>query len=63
MSQKVDRVCLRLVCEPVYVGDIRQREQLLSASITLDTVAEIKRLFLEFQSASRLLKKSVAPLD
>lgn len=45
------RLCLRLVCEPVFVGDIRQREQLLSASITVDTAAEIKQLFLEFQSA------------
>ena len=45
------RLCLRLVCEPVYVGDIRQREQLLSASITVDTAAEIKLLFLEFRSA------------
>ncbi len=45
------RLCLRLVCEPVFVGDNRQREQLLSASITVDTAAEIKQLFLEFQSA------------
>lgn len=45
------RLCLRLVCEPVFVGDIRQREHLLSASITVDTAAEIKQLFLEFQTA------------
>jgi catechol 2,3-dioxygenase-like lactoylglutathione lyase family enzyme len=45
------RLCLRLTCEPVFVGDIRQREQLLTASITVDTAAEIKQLFLEFQSA------------
>jgi catechol 2,3-dioxygenase-like lactoylglutathione lyase family enzyme len=44
------RLCLRLVCEPVFVGDIRQREQLLSASFTVDTAAEIKQLYLEFQS-------------
>jgi catechol 2,3-dioxygenase-like lactoylglutathione lyase family enzyme len=44
------RLCMRLVCEPVFVGDIRQREHLLSASITVDTAAEIKQL-LEFQSA------------
>jgi catechol 2,3-dioxygenase-like lactoylglutathione lyase family enzyme len=42
------RLCLRLVCEPVFVGDIRQH--LLSASITVETAAEIKQLFLEFQS-------------
>lgn len=45
------RLCLRLVCEPVFAGNIRQRENLLSASITVDTAAEIKQLFLEFQSA------------
>lgn len=45
------RLCLRLVCEPVFIGNIRQREQLLSASITVDSAAEIKQLFLEFQSA------------
>lgn len=45
------RLNLRLVCEPVFVGDIRAREHLLAASITLDTAAEIKALFLEFQSA------------
>ncbi|RUM15115.1 VOC family protein [Rhizobium fabae] len=45
------QLALRLVCEPVFVGDIRQREHLLSASITVDTSAEIKRLFLDFQAA------------
>lgn len=42
---------LRLVCEPVYVGDIRQREDLLAAAITLDGAAELKQLFLTFQAA------------
>jgi catechol 2,3-dioxygenase-like lactoylglutathione lyase family enzyme len=45
------RLCLRLVCEPVFAGDIREREQLLSAVFTVDTAAEIKELFREFQSA------------
>jgi len=45
------RLALRLVCEPVFVGDIREREHLLSSSIALDTAAEIKQLFLEFQAA------------
>lgn len=45
------RLCLRLVCEPVFVGDIRQRETLLSASITLATSAAIKQLYLEYLSA------------
>jgi catechol 2,3-dioxygenase-like lactoylglutathione lyase family enzyme len=45
------QLALRLVCEPVFVGDIRQREHLLSASITVDTADEIKQLFLDFQAA------------
>lgn len=45
------QLCLRLVCEPVFVGDVRQREHLLSASITVETAEEIKQLFLEFQAA------------
>lgn len=42
---------LRLVCEPVYVGDIREREELLGASLTVDSAAEIKQLFLQYQAA------------
>ena len=45
------RLNLRLVREPVFVGDIREREHLLSASITVDTAAGLKRLFLELQAA------------
>jgi hypothetical protein len=45
------QLALRLVCEPVFVDDIRQREHLLSASITVDTASEITRLFLDFQAA------------
>ena len=45
------RLALRVICEPVFVGDIRQREHLLSASIEVNTAAEIKRLFLDFQTA------------
>ena len=45
------RLCLRLVCKPVFVGDIREREQLLSADFVVDTAAEIKELFREFQAS------------
>jgi catechol 2,3-dioxygenase-like lactoylglutathione lyase family enzyme len=55
------RLNLRMVCEPVFAGDIREREHLLSASITVATPAEIKKLFLEFQASdvrfSQALKK------
>ena len=45
------RLNLRMVCEPVFVGDIREREHLLSASITVSNADQIKRLFIDFQSA------------
>lgn len=53
------RLCMRRVCEPVFVGDIRQREHLLSASITVDTAAEIKQLFLEFQATGVTLHQGL----
>ncbi|MFZ1083366.1 MAG: VOC family protein [Terracidiphilus sp.] len=45
------RLNLRLVCEPVFAGDIRRREDLLSASITVATANEINQLFLSYQAA------------
>lgn len=45
------RLNLRLVCEPVFAGDIRKRENLLSASITVSTAKEIEQLFLSYQAA------------
>lgn len=44
-------LALRSMDEPVFAGDIREREELLSASITLATAAEIDLLFAELQSA------------
>jgi uncharacterized glyoxalase superfamily protein PhnB len=45
------RLNLRVVGEPVFAGDIREREHLLSASLTLATSGEIKQLFLSYQAA------------
>jgi uncharacterized glyoxalase superfamily protein PhnB len=45
------RLNLRLVSEPVFAGDVRKREHLLSASITVATANEIKQLFLSYQAA------------
>ena len=45
------RLNLRVVGEPVFVGDIREREHLLSASLTLATADEIQQLFLSYQAA------------
>jgi uncharacterized glyoxalase superfamily protein PhnB len=55
------RLNLRVVGEPVFVGDIREREHLLSASLTVATKDEIKQLFLSYKDAgvrfSQTLKK------
>jgi len=42
---------LRVVREPVFAGDIREREQLLSASLTVASKEEIDQLFLSYQEA------------
>jgi uncharacterized glyoxalase superfamily protein PhnB len=42
---------LRLIRRPVFVDDIREREELLSASMTVGNAAEIRALFAEFQAA------------
>lgn len=45
------RLNLRVVGEPVFAGDIREREHLLSASLTVATAVEIKQLYLGYQAA------------
>jgi catechol 2,3-dioxygenase-like lactoylglutathione lyase family enzyme len=45
------RLNLRLVCEPVFAGNVRECEHLLSATITVATGKEIKQLFLSYQAA------------
>jgi uncharacterized glyoxalase superfamily protein PhnB len=44
-------VNLRCVEQPVIDAELRDRDQLLSASLTVATAEEIKALFLEFQAA------------
>jgi catechol 2,3-dioxygenase-like lactoylglutathione lyase family enzyme len=55
------RLNLRLVGEPVFAGDIREREGLLSASLTVAAADEIEQLFATYQAAgvrfSQTLKK------
>lgn len=43
------RLNLRRVCEPVFVGDIREREQLLSAVVTMTSAVEHRELFLQYR--------------
>jgi uncharacterized glyoxalase superfamily protein PhnB len=45
------RLNLRVVGEPVFAGDVREREQLLSASLTVGSSNEIEELFLTYQAA------------
>jgi catechol 2,3-dioxygenase-like lactoylglutathione lyase family enzyme len=51
VSRDQAKLALRLVCEPVFAGDIREREHLLSAALTVATADEIKQLFLTYQEA------------
>jgi uncharacterized glyoxalase superfamily protein PhnB len=50
VSRDHARLNLRMVCEPVFT-DVREREHLLSASLTVATADEIKQLFLSYQAA------------
>jgi uncharacterized glyoxalase superfamily protein PhnB len=45
------RLNLRCVEQPVIDAELRNREELLSASLTVATAEEIKALFLEFQAS------------
>ena len=44
------RLSLRHIDGPVFAGDVREREALLSASITIASADEIKQLFLSYQA-------------
>jgi catechol 2,3-dioxygenase-like lactoylglutathione lyase family enzyme len=52
-------VNLRCVEQPVIDAALRDREQLLSASLTVANAEEIKRLFLEFQAAGATFFQSL----
>jgi len=45
------RLNLRCVAQPLIDGALRDREQLLAASLTVATADEIKTLFIEYQAA------------
>jgi catechol 2,3-dioxygenase-like lactoylglutathione lyase family enzyme len=51
VSRDAARLNLRCIERPVIESTVRDREELLSASMTVATADEIKLLFLEFQSA------------
>jgi uncharacterized glyoxalase superfamily protein PhnB len=51
VSRDHARLALRVVPEAVFAGDVRAREHLLSASITVGTASEIQQLFDSCQAA------------
>jgi uncharacterized glyoxalase superfamily protein PhnB len=53
------RINFRCVDRPVIDPALRDRESLLSASITVDRPDEIKKLFLEFQSAGAMIHQTL----
>ena len=53
------RLALRHCDECVFVGDVRQRERLLSAEITVATADEIKQLFLSYQAEEVCLAQTL----
>ena len=52
VSRDNARLALRSMDESFFAADIREREDLLSASITLASAAEIRQLFSAFQAAA-----------
>jgi catechol 2,3-dioxygenase-like lactoylglutathione lyase family enzyme len=59
VSRDNAKLALRYMDESFFTEDIRQREGLLSASITVASAGEIKQLFLSYQSAGAPLAQSL----
>jgi catechol 2,3-dioxygenase-like lactoylglutathione lyase family enzyme len=51
VSRDQARLALRSIDEAVFAGDVREREDLVSASITVASAEEIEQLFGEYQAA------------
>lgn len=52
VSRDNARLALRSMDEPVFAAGVREREDILSASITLGSADEISQLFLGYQAAA-----------
>jgi catechol 2,3-dioxygenase-like lactoylglutathione lyase family enzyme len=59
VSRDNARLALRSIDEPIFAEDIREREGLLSASITLASAEEIKQLFLDYHAAGGPIAQSL----
>jgi hypothetical protein len=53
------RINLRCVEQPVIDPELRDREQLLSAALTVATAGEITQLFLEFQATGAVFFQTI----
>ncbi len=54
------RLALRCVDEPVFVSNVRERLELLSAAITLETAADTRALFSELETAGAVFHQGLA---
>jgi catechol 2,3-dioxygenase-like lactoylglutathione lyase family enzyme len=59
VSRDQAHLALRPMDEPVFAAGIREREDVLSASITVASPDEIRRLFLEYQAAGAPLAQTL----
>jgi catechol 2,3-dioxygenase-like lactoylglutathione lyase family enzyme len=59
LGRDAARLNLRCVERPVIEATVRDREELLSVSMTVATADEIKLLFLEFQSAGVVFRQTL----
>ena len=59
VSRDNARLALRSMDVPFFAEDIRQREDLLSASITLGSADEIEQLFITYQDADVPIAQSL----
>ncbi len=61
VSRDNARLALRYMDEPVFAGDIRAREDLVLASITVASAEEIEHLFLMYQAAGAPFHQTLKP--
>jgi catechol 2,3-dioxygenase-like lactoylglutathione lyase family enzyme len=59
VSRDNARLALRSIDEPVFVADVREREDLLSASITVASSGEIEQLFVAYEAAGATIAQSL----
>jgi catechol 2,3-dioxygenase-like lactoylglutathione lyase family enzyme len=61
VSRDNARLSLRHMDEPVFAGGVREREDLLSATITLDSASGIRELFGAYETAGVAFHQTLRP--